>query len=54
MAIIDKKWVVWPLIADKRLVHLPHIYFLAISHILIFCMETNFWSKFVGVSLQYY
>jgi hypothetical protein len=29
----------------------PHIYLLAIGHILGFCLETNSWSKSVGVSL---
>jgi hypothetical protein len=37
--------VVWPLIIDHRLVHLTHICFLPIDHILRFLVETIFWSK---------
>jgi hypothetical protein len=48
MAIFDKMGVVWPLIIDQRLAHLttsPHIYFLAINHILGFLVETISWAK---------
>jgi hypothetical protein len=55
MAIFDKMGFVWPLIIDQRVEHLtPHICFLALDHILGFLVETISWSKFVGVSLQYY
>jgi hypothetical protein len=37
--------VVWPLIIDQRLVHLTHICFLALDHILGFLVETISWSK---------
>src|SRR6187551_2992969 len=40
-----KMGVVWPLIIDQRLVHLTHICFLAIDHILGFLVETISWSK---------
>jgi hypothetical protein len=40
-----KMGVVWPLIIDQRLVHLTHICFLAICHILGFLVETISWSK---------
>src|SRR5688500_13192970 len=40
-----KMGVVWPLIIDQRLVHLNHICFLAIDHILGFLVETISWSK---------
>jgi hypothetical protein len=40
MAIFDKNGVVLPLIIDQRLVHLTHICFLAIGHILGFWLET--------------
>jgi hypothetical protein len=35
-----KMGVVWPLIIDQRLVHLTHICFLAIDHILGFLVVT--------------
>jgi hypothetical protein len=41
----QKMGVVWPLIIDQRLVHLTHICFLAIDHILGFLVETISWSK---------
>jgi hypothetical protein len=37
--------VVLPLIIDQRLVHLTHICFLAIGHILGFLVETIYWLK---------
>jgi hypothetical protein len=40
-----KMEVVWLLIVDQRLVHLPHICFLAIDNILGFLVETISWSK---------
>jgi hypothetical protein len=45
MAIFDKMGVVWQLIIDQRLVHLKHICFLAVDHILGFLVETISWSK---------
>jgi hypothetical protein len=45
MAIFDKMGVVRPLIIDQRHVHLTHICFLAIDHILRFLVETISWSK---------
>jgi hypothetical protein len=45
MAIFDKMRVVWPLIIDERLVHLTHICFLAIFHILRLLVETISLSK---------
>jgi hypothetical protein len=49
-----KMGVVWPLIIYQRLVHLTHICFLAIHHILGFLVETIFCQKSVGVRLRYY
>jgi hypothetical protein len=43
---------VWSLIIDQRLVHLTHICFLAIGHILGFLVETISWSKIR--SIRYY
>jgi hypothetical protein len=40
-----KMGVVWPFIIDQRLVHLTHICFLAIDHILGFLVETISLSK---------
>jgi hypothetical protein len=40
MAIFDKMGDVWQLIIDQRLLHLTHICFLAIDHILGFLVET--------------
>jgi len=45
MAIFDKMGVVWPLIIDQRLIHLTHICFLVVDHILGFLVETISWSK---------
>jgi hypothetical protein len=45
MLFLTKMGVVWPLISDQRLVHLTHICFLAIDHILVFLVETISWSK---------
>jgi hypothetical protein len=42
-AIFDKNRVVWPLIINQRLVHLTHICFLAMDHILGFLVETISW-----------
>jgi lipoprotein signal peptidase len=42
---LTKMGVVWPFIIDQRLVHLTHICFLAIDHILGFLVETISWSK---------
>jgi hypothetical protein len=39
-AIFDKNGVVWQLFIDQRLVHLTHICFLGIGHILGFLVET--------------
>jgi hypothetical protein len=43
-----------PLIIDQRLVHLTHICFLAIGHILGFGWRLFLGKKSVGVSLRYY
>jgi hypothetical protein len=40
-----KMGVVWPLMIDQRLVHLTHICFHAIGHILGFLVDTISWSK---------
>jgi hypothetical protein len=40
-----KMGVVWPLIIDQRIIHLTHIFFLTIDHILGFLLETISWSK---------
>jgi hypothetical protein len=53
MGIIYKMGVVWPLFFDQRLVHLTHIYFIAIGHILGFWRRPFLRKKFVGVSLRY-
>jgi hypothetical protein len=55
MAIIDKDGGCMSIVhrLEARTPH-PTYIFLAISHILGFCLETNSWSKFVGVSLRYY
>jgi hypothetical protein len=42
-AIFEKIRVVWPLIINQRLVHLTHISFLAVDHILGFLVETISW-----------
>jgi hypothetical protein len=49
-----KMGVVWPLIIDKRLVHLTPICFLAKDHILRFLVRPFLGQKSVGVSLRYY
>jgi hypothetical protein len=43
--------VVWSLIIEQSLVHLTHICFLAIGHILGFLVETIFGKKSVVVRL---
>jgi len=40
-----KMGVVWQLIIDQRLIHLTHMCFLAIDHILGFLVVTISWSK---------
>jgi hypothetical protein len=45
LAIFDKIEVLWPLIIDQRLIHLAHICFLAVDHILGFLVETISWAK---------
>jgi hypothetical protein len=45
---------VWPLIIDQRLIHLIHISFLAIDHILDFWWRQFLGQKTIGVSLRYY
>jgi hypothetical protein len=40
-----KMGVVWPLIIDQRLIHLTHICFLVIDHILGFLVEIISWPK---------
>jgi hypothetical protein len=42
-AIFEKIGVVWPLMIDQRLVHLTHICFLTVDHILGFLVETISW-----------
>jgi hypothetical protein len=49
-----KMGFVWPLIIDKRLVHLTPICFLAKDHILGFLVRPFLGQKSVGVSLRYY
>jgi hypothetical protein len=53
MLFLTKIGVVWPLIINQRLVHLTHICFLAIDHILGFLVETILGKKSVGFSLRY-
>jgi hypothetical protein len=43
MRFLTKIGVVWPLIINQRLVHLTHIYFLVMDHILRFLVETISW-----------
>jgi hypothetical protein len=45
MLFLTKIGVVWPLIINQRLVHLTHICFLSMDHILGFLVETIPWSK---------
>jgi hypothetical protein len=42
MIFLTKIGVVWPLIINQRLVHVTHICFLAVDHILGFLVETIF------------
>jgi hypothetical protein len=46
--------VVWSLIVDQRHVHLTHICFLGIDHILGFLVELFLGKIYVGVSLRYF
>jgi hypothetical protein len=41
----SKMGVVWPMFIDQSHVHLTHICFLAICHIIVFLVETDSWSK---------
>jgi hypothetical protein len=45
MLFLTKIAVVWPFIINQRLVHLTHICFLSMDHILGFLVETVPWSK---------
>jgi hypothetical protein len=42
MLFLRKIGVVWPLIINQRLVHLTHICFLVVDHILGFLVESIF------------
>jgi hypothetical protein len=43
MLFLTKIGVVWALIINQRLIHLTHICFLSIDHILGFLVETISW-----------